>query len=404
MSTMLTIRNFIAANGERFSQLYDTASSAFPMFYPTAYTTRHLRLGITHATQLARLYPIMKVHAWAKLNEIDLEYRVASKSFFSQQEIYSLVEYVITDQKSKPKKVISKGKRREYLSVAANYLSWLAGELIRDRNEPEIKKQIVRFKEEILSYRGKPGNKGRKDQETLATFLTEPARRSLTELFENPLADAESLSQMGVAYRNATILRSLYETGARLGEILGCSLDDFQISSGGTSAKIRIKRNHDDPVDDRLKQPVAKTKGRELPISPELEQMLATYLKDWRFEVDNVGFEGSDFLFVTHLRGRRQGRGLQSTALYSCINTLKKKYQNLEELHPHLLRHDWNYRFSQEAEIRGLTKQQAQAQREYLMGWNFGSPSAALYNERHIQEEAHKTALSMLDHTARRAK
>ena len=401
MSTMLTVRNFIAANGERFSQIYDTAGSAFPMFYPTAYTTRHLRLGITHATQLARLYPIKKLHEWAKLNTIDLEYRLASKSFLNQQEIASLVEYVITNHLLKPKKVISKGKRREYLDVAAKYLSWLSGELIKDRNDPVIKSQIANVEEEILAYRGKAGNKGGTNQRILDTFLTESARKSLTDFFDNPLADAVSLSQMGTAYRNATLLRTLYETGGRVGEILGLTLDDFQISSGGSPAKIRIKRNHDDPVDDRLKQPVAKTKGREVPITAELEQMLEVYLKDWRFEVDNVGFGDSDPLFVTHLRGGRQGRGLQATALYSCISNLKKKHQDLDELHPHLLRHDWNYRFSEEATARGLTEKQATAQREYLMGWRTGSASAALYNERHIREEAHKTALSMLNLTAR---
>lgn len=401
---MLTIRTFIAADGERFSQLYDAASGAFPMFYPTAYTTRHLRLGITHATQLARLYALKKVHEWAGTNNVDFEYRFASKAFLSQQEIASLTEYVITVHSSKPKKIMSKGKRREYLTVSANYLSWLAGEVIKDRNEPEIKDKIVDLHNEILSYRGRKGNRGRANQKTLNTYLTEPARESLIDLFENPLTDAVSLSQMGIAYRNATLLRTLYETGGRIGEILGLTLDDFIISSGGSKAKIRIKRNHDDPVDDRLKQPVAKTKGREVPISEELEEMLSAYLKDWRFQVEHAGFADSDSIFITHLRGRRQGRGLQATALYSCISNLKKKHHNLEELHPHLLRHDYNYRFSQGATARGLTEQEEQAQREYLNGWMIGSPSAALYNERHIREESHKTALAMLNLTARREK
>ncbi|MES2534697.1 MAG: hypothetical protein V4632_02390 [Pseudomonadota bacterium] len=45
------IKSFIASNGERFSQIYASEELGFPLFYPTAYVTRSIRLKATHENQ-----------------------------------------------------------------------------------------------------------------------------------------------------------------------------------------------------------------------------------------------------------------------------------------------------------------------------------------------------------------
>ena len=65
------------------------------------------------------------------------------------------------------------------------------------------------------------------------------------------------------------------------------------------------------------------------------------------------------------------------------------------DLHPHLLRHTWNDRFSDEID-RGaqLGKKTATAEEErlrnYLMGWSPDSKMAERYSRRHIERAAHE--------------
>lgn len=358
--------------------------------------------GMSHASQKEHLYAIKKLHAWAASVDIDIEKRLASKDFFRPAEISNMVTYLIVKQRSRLNETICKSKKTTYITVSANYLGWLAERVLTDCNAPATLKSIKRMLDAILAYKPKKGSSSREDQRIRDSALSDAVRLTLQFIFDNPFRTEEIPTRMGIEYRNSVALETLYETGMRIGELLALTLDDFQTSSGGSPATLRIVRNHDDPFDDRLSQPVAKTLGRIIGISPRLEERIATYLKDWRSEVGRVGFRGSDFLFVTHLNGKRQGRGLTAKAFYSCLANIKKRHVALEDLHPHLLRHDWNYRFSLKAKKRKLTELQAQREREYSMGWVYGSSSADLYNERHIQEECYKTSMIDLNLTSRR--
>jgi integrase len=357
---------------------------------------------MSHATQKEHLYAIKKLHAWAASAGINMEKRLATKNFFSPGEISRMATYLMVKQGSRTNESICKSKKITYITTSANYLAWLADQVITDRNSPATKNDIKAMKDAILSYKPKRGSSSREDQRIRDSALPDAARLKLQFIFDNPFRTEEIPTRLGIEYRNSLALDILYETGMRLGELLALTLDDFQTSSGGAPATLRIKRNHDDPFDDRLSQPVAKTLGRILGIPPKLEQRIVVYLNEWRCEVGRVGFKGSDFLLVTHLNGRRQGRGLSVKALYSCISNIKKRHAELADLHPHLLRHDWNYRFTLKAKKRGLTLSEAQREREYMMGWVYGSRSAELYNERHIQEECYKTSMIDLDLTSKR--
>lgn len=94
------------------------------------------------------------------------------------------------------------------------------------------------------------------------------------------------------------MLRILYETGMRRGELLSLKIKHFVEASGGDSAYLSIETNHSDEYDRRVNQPVAKTLGRDLPISERLEGQIIEYRTLYRSELPNVGHSDNDFLFA----------------------------------------------------------------------------------------------------------
>lgn len=75
------IKSFIAKNGERFSQLYSD-KEAFPLFYPTAFIVRSIRLKTTSETQKVYLEAIKRLCEWELEDKIDLELRFQRHKFF----------------------------------------------------------------------------------------------------------------------------------------------------------------------------------------------------------------------------------------------------------------------------------------------------------------------------------
>jgi integrase len=396
------VKSFIATTGERFSQLYDTrdADNGFPLFYPSAYTSRHLRLGKSHNTQLDALHSLKKLYEWASKNGVDFSTLFLTGRFLQPQQVASLAEYVGT--KARSGALMSTLKYNSHLSVIGRYLRWYAAEVIADSNGYEVSSQIDRMFNAIHAHRARnTGSESRGQQNTIATRLSDEARSALVMIFESPLFDGVPAQLVASRYRNVLAIRILYVTGMRIGELLSLRLDDFAIASGGEPATLTVRRYHDDPHDDRTVQPVAKTRGRKIPFDEGLENAISDYLK-LRSNVSNVGFGDRDFLLVNHFFGRRQGMGIADSNFRSALVTLQKKVPALTEVHPHLLRHDWNYRFSKKASENGWSEIEECSAREYLMGWVEGSASAALYNHRHVQEKAAAISLQIANDATRK--
>jgi integrase len=405
----LEMKHFIAQNGERFSQLYQKPSDGFPLFYPTAYCSRNLRVGFSHNTQVDYLLAIKKLYEWAEFylqphtgKAIDLHERLITRVFFTPYEIDSMVAFISVKKNTTNGETLVGSKINIKLSVIARYLSWHAEEVITDSNRIEVQACITKMAKMITAKKVSEGSDARRKQKTLAKKLNDDARTELLNLFNDPLKGVNSETNCGSRIRNVTKLRVLYETGMRVGELHGLRLSDYQMALGGDPAILEVHRYHDDYHDDRINQPAAKTLERPIPIDEELSNFISTYIKDWRSKVPNVGFDDNDFLFVTHRKGNRQGKASTISSFNSGITTLKKQRPNLVYIHPHLLRHDWNYRFSIQAKELGYSESEERAIREFLMGWVDDSPSAALYNRRRIQEQAFALGIKVATYTAER--
>lgn len=405
----LKIKHFIAKNGERFSQLYKTSSDGFPLFYPTAYCSRNLRSRFAHETQIEYLHALKKLYEWAEfyqpagaVKRIDIHSRLITQKFFLPYEIDSLAAFVSLKKNSSDGSTLVGSKQNTMLTEIAKYLCWYADEVITDSNQTQTQTAITKMAVMINARKVKQGSRQRAAQEILDKKLTEGARIELLKLFASPQEGAFRSADLGARMRNVLALRILYDTGMRIGELLSLKLCDFNSASGGEPAILEVTRSHDDANDDRKRQPVAKTSGRPLPIEEELAASIESYLKDWRSTVPNVGYEDSDFIFVTHKKIDRQGRPLTVSSFNSGMRTLKKQRPALSKVHPHLLRHDWNYRFTLKAKALGYSKERARTLRESWMGWADNSPSSIHYDLRGIQEEAFEVGLKIMNDTNRR--
>lgn len=397
-----TVKTFIAKDGERFSQLYDADDPGFPLFYPTAFIARSVRPSTTHETQKAYLSTIKRICEWESRRKLDLANNFHRRQFLSAAHIDDLANYLRASKIGGRGTVISSQKYNTHITYAANYLYWLAQELITESNTLDIRDALESQNTMLMNKRRRKfRSKSANEQRILAARLPDEARSLLLDLFQTPFKGLNQPHDFGPRLRNIVMIRILYETGMRRGELLSIKLRNFIEAGGEESAYLDIERNHNDIVDTRLHQPVAKTLGRRLPISEGLEKQIQLYREQWRAEVPGTGFRDEDFLFIVHRAGRSQGKALPTTAFSSGIMQLKLLFSDLATVHPHLLRHDWNYRFSLKADSEGIPFEEERALREQLMGWAPGSPTSLLYNRRYIQEKALEIGLKIASNTAR---
>ncbi|MDX9669546.1 MULTISPECIES: site-specific integrase [unclassified Pseudomonas] len=399
----LKVKDHIARNGRRFSLLYDTDGDGFPLFYPTAYTSLRTA-SLTANTQRANLYVLKSLYTWADEQGIDLELRFATKKLLSLPEVESLTQHISVSSRENDGSQVTGRRINNSLKVLALYLSWLFGRLTQDSNAPENYALIEKLEKSLLERKVKSGSPAAAKQKQIDKKLNEVTREALLEMFSNPYDDDATAFDKGIAFRNALALYILYDSGMRAGELLSLKLEHFLPARGGDHAYLVVERNHDDRYDRRQMQPVAKTLGRDIAISPQLEKMILEYLGTWRADIPNAGFEKTAFIFVKHKKGQGQGREITLNTFRAALTEMIKKDARLRHLHPHLLRHDWNYRFSLKCEAEGMSEAKERSDREYLMGWAPGSESAKIYDRRYVRESAFKTGLAIAEDTAKDSK
>lgn len=164
---------------------------------------------------------------------------------------------------------------------------------------------------------------GRKTRKKFAK-VKEYKNFSVNRLFKN---EVEQFLQGMTSYRNKLIVKIFYETGIRLGELLGLQVDDYsEIDSTSNFGYIYIIDRDSDDMDRRQ-----KTGSRTIPVTMELLCEIDEYVTEVRPYV-----EGSIILFVAE-KGKNKGLKLTRDGVeyifVKCSNKTGIK------CYPHLLRH-----------------------------------------------------------------
>ncbi|HCF5754432.1 TPA: site-specific integrase, partial [Pseudomonas aeruginosa] len=283
----LTVRDFMSTHKARYAQLCDQDLGGVPLFYPTLYGSLRLWLKPQN-TQREILHSIQRLYEWAEQRGIDLDERFASRMLLTPYEIDSLGDFLLR-KKNATNQPIRGSKFNARCRHIYRYLEWLAPTLIEHSNA-EIGANIGRMLASIDALKKPIASSHQRHRDMLAKHLAEPARDALIALFNNPTEGIARSAHHGAAIRNAVMLEILYETGMRVGELLSLKLKDFTPARGGDHATLVIRRNHDDPFDRRLRQPVAKTLGRHIGITEHLSRRIQSYLRETRANVPNVEF------------------------------------------------------------------------------------------------------------------
>jgi len=397
------IKNYIAQSGERYSFLFAPEEPGVPLFYPAVYVSRSLRENHTHQTQLVALDAIRRLCEWERDRGISLEDRLLVQTLLNAQEVDDLAGHIKARRSGKPGQTITSRKFNVYWGYVRSYIAWLTDELFPNVDDAAVRKLVEKQAERLKAKTlRRVGSRARKKHALLDEKFTESVREVLVELFASPFMGMPTATHRGTRLRNVVMARILYETGMRRGELLSLKLRNFTESSGGRLPYLEVERNHDDELDHRTNQPVAKTQGRILAISYGLEEQIKQYRTEYRAEIQNVGFGDEDFLFCVHQSGKTVGKALTVNGFNTAISYLKKKFPGLgKNLHPHAFRHDFNYRFSLHADQMGWTEAQEAEAREEVNGWATGSDMAKVYNLRHRRERAMEIGVKIARDTER---
>ena len=418
MSQKYRVKMLVTSSGERLPMLLGRAG--LPLFEPTVFSLSEVRSRNRASNTIdSYLRSVMVFLLFLDLRNINLEERLRDGQLLSLGEIEDLagicrlpVDKIqsmlyggIVTSKQIISSVVSLEKLRKPFSGNENiridassastrlrnirdYLGWLTlTRISKHRVDASLRLSLessIQYTSSAIEARMPSGahKHSRIDQreglepEVLSQILkvTNPQSQ------ENPWSDEHS------KYRNELIILLLLNCGLRRGELLNIRISDLDFRE----STVAIVRRADDVSDPRTNQPKVKTRGREVPLSEGLLDKTITYIMNHRSAIG--GAKKHDFLFVAS----DSGRPLSIPSLNKIFTVLKSKFPKLsDQLFPHIFRHTWNDRFSEEMDKNRVGEEQEKKERSYLMGWSETSGTAATYTRRHIRKRAQAASLQL---------
>lgn len=362
-----------------------------PTWWPTLFITSQIRNpGRSSATIESTLRSIQLLLAYLHAHRIDLQQRVLRRQYLALHELEALCDWTqhSFDGTGRPGPAdvatpVSKAHYSNRLDRIATYLKWFAETLLGIRRTPDDDKAIHDI---LKAIRGRkpPCQRGTPLRDRA---LTEEQHNRLLQVIRpdhpsNPFTDRRT------AERDKLAVEILLHLGMRRGELLALKVPDINWQT----LSVSINRTADDPEDTRTSQPTAKTLARDLPLPSELADSIDQYIRGARRQTN--GANRHRFLLVVHRKGPHEGQPLSQPGLTKVFATLCRSDPLLADLHPHALRHTWNFKFSKALDALPTAKRPTAVEedqiRSYLMGWIPGSGSARVYNQRHIIQKAHE--------------
>lgn len=397
-------------NGERHSVL--SRPGCLPVHEATLYLagfrTRGKAANTIHSvcTTLALLY------RWLEAADIDLYLRLKQGRFLTLPEINRLAETVqrrvadlsmmdgdnshrpnIIDIKrvrmrrkafdvgNRPVDVATQASRLRYIADYLNYLSlYVSATLpLKDGSELELESahalKALRAHIPPVSRRAKIGAReglSPEDQERLLAVI-------------RPNSPDNPWKHQFVRQRNWLIIILLLATGMRRGELLGLQIGDLS----PRFPKLLILRRADALEDPRINQPNTKTNDREIELRPAIMRAVWEYIKQQRWKIRTA--RKYPQLIVAD-----DGHPLSAKSVEKIFVQLRQACPSLPvRLTSHVMRHTWNERFSEQAELMELSDALEQKARNEQQGWADNSKSALTYTRRYANRKGRELSLKL---------
>jgi len=275
---------------------------------------------------------------------------------------------------------VTPGTRTGRVRTLRKYLEFLFRHFHEDRATPAAIK--ISFDMMIAKFKAKESystkNKSTNPVELVESAIPDDIYKKFKEILlpSNPLNPFKSSK-----LRNYLILSILDQAGLRRGEVCKLKISDCQFHD--TYNKIKVYRNPDDKSDPRINRPNQKSGRAHISgIEPSLMKQLEFYVKHERNIHQNAN--NHDFLFVSATNVKNTV-GLPISR--EMVNYMLSRLSSVLgfNIHPHLLRHKWNERFSEKAQSKGFDREYTEDLRRNAMGWQPDSEMGRVYNDKHEQ-------------------
>ncbi len=188
-----------------------------------------------------------------------------------------------------------------------------------------------------------------------------------------------------VRRRNWVIVMLLLATGMRSGELLGLQIGDLkqQLSQLG------VLRRADASEDSRRTPVATKTNDRELELRPGIMKKLVSHINHERHAIRAARRHPQVFV-------AQNGKPLSARSIGKLFQQLRAACPGLPvTLTSHVMRHTWNERFSEQADLMGLSEVEEARARNEQQGWTENSQSSIRYTARHTREKGREVALKL---------
>lgn len=378
------IRMLVLKGGERLPVLLDRTTKQ-PLFDPLVYSVSRLR-GRAANTVQQHLVGLQVLFNFCRVRSIDLADRVRSGRLLSSSELDGLVSSTAQPRGGSRFVRLHRGVSRQTcanrLRAIRAYLSWMTARRLYELSSGDAFPERYRLqRDQLLAELG-----SRLPSVRLASAQRSGLTPSERLRLLNVIEPGSPLNPWGhsVQARNFVILRLLYDLGLRRGELLALRLEDIDVRQ----CRLSVRRRPDNPNDPRRRQPVAKTEERILELDVDLARALSSYILTSRKMVPIS--RGHGYVFTD----KRRGAPLSASALDKAFTQLRSAEGVPSRLTSHVLRHDWNDRFSTLMDEKGVEAGDEQRLRMYLQGWTWAG-SAQRYNRRHTIRRANEALLSM---------
>jgi integrase len=362
---MFKIEWTVHENGERLPMLLNQDGTL--ELFSNLYVMAKLRETEQANTISNSLQDISHFLLWEEINQRKLADEISKGHFLNEEDIVSIRDHcrlkkssvinakkqdvisleLYSETQSKLEPVMPHTHYRRFLNIT-HYIEFLYRTILKNRKNlaqfnVKIEKLISRFK----AHKPSTSNSSNRDPyETSAdpkafeAFMKDIHYKSLNNPFKN---NRDKI-------RNYLMVAVTYWTGLRAGELLSLKLEN--ISQNLFEPYIVIKRNHDDPIDPRKKQPTAKTLERKIPIPKNIHKLLLFYTDNIRRPITQNKHLHHPFVFIAH-KGPTKGQPMSNNNYQlRVIGTLKNMKPEYEQITRHGFRHYWNARYSQEIDRR----------------------------------------------------
>lgn len=187
-----------------------------------------------------------------------------------------------------------------------------------------------------------------------------------------------------VRQRNWLIVVLLLATGMRRGELLSIRLDDLHPNK----PLIDIVRRLHDAGDPRPFQPTPKTRERTVELRPAIMKAV------WKY----IAMRGKIKVARRHpyLVVAEEGDAFGYKTVDRIFADIRRACPGLKvDLSSHVMRHTWNDRFSEQAELMALSEVTEERARNEQQGWADNSKSAATYTRRYAAQKGRELSLKL---------